>query len=236
MFQNYVLSSLKELLPGQYVGTSNVLMAMQQGSNNPIGTNAHELPMVFANITEDDSDEAIRQSQYKVVEEWSKFYPGLAILLPDTYGTTQFLAGAPDWVAKKYLGSRLDSKDPQIATDEFIVWWEKRDVDPMTKTLIPSDGLTAAKMVELFNHNSGRVGRYTFGFGTHNTNNCSGLWPMKNDPGFGQISMVVKVTEAAGMPAVKLSDNPSKALGGERAERFKRIFGSAGFDERPVSV
>ena len=45
-------------------------------------------------------------------------------MLPDTFGTTQFLAGAPDWVAD-WTGQRVDSKDPYVAGDEYIDWLER---------------------------------------------------------------------------------------------------------------
>ncbi len=51
----------------------------------------------------------------EVLELWQQSYGGaLLIMLPDTFGTTQFLEGAPDWVAD-WTGQRVDSKDPVIA-------------------------------------------------------------------------------------------------------------------------
>ena len=42
-FQRLINEILAEKLPGQYVGTSNVLIAKELGSANPKGTNAHEI-------------------------------------------------------------------------------------------------------------------------------------------------------------------------------------------------
>ena len=51
------------------------------------------------------------------------------------------------------------------------------------------------------------------------------------------ISLVCKVAEAEGRPAVKLSDNPNEALGtAEQIERYRRIFGVAGMAKQPVEV
>ena len=67
-------------------------------------------------------DEELHGSQYRVLELWQKSYGGeLLIMLPDTFGTTQFLEGAPDWVAD-WTGQRCDSKDPFVAGDEYIAW------------------------------------------------------------------------------------------------------------------
>ena len=71
----------------------------------------------------------LHESQYRVLELWQKSYGGeLLIMLPDTFGTTQFLEGAPDWVAD-WTGQRCDSKDPFVAGDEYIAWLMGRGRD-----------------------------------------------------------------------------------------------------------
>jgi len=234
--QRQVLDILAEQLPNQYIGTSNVYLAKQQGSSNPIGTNAHELPMVAANLTEHDDPEEIRRSQYEVVKRWHEIYPELSVLLPDTFGTSQFLENAPAWMAEDCQGVRLDSKDPDVATEEVIGWWQDHGVDPQDRTLIPSDGLTPTRVNNLYRQHGHKVGTYTFGIGTNLTNNCAGVWPRTHDPGYEPFSVVIKVTEAAGKKTVKLSDNPEKAQGGERAERFKDIFGTSGRTKQKLTV
>ena len=49
--------------------------------------------------------------------------------LPDTFGTTQFLENAPEWVAD-WTGQRMDSKDPYLAGDEYIAWLERHERNP----------------------------------------------------------------------------------------------------------
>ena len=65
----------------------------------------------------------------------------------------------------------------------------------------------------------------SFGWGTNLTNDFEGCAPVETDR-LDAISLVCKVTEADGRPAVKLSDNPEKATG-DKAEiaRYLRIFG-----------
>ena len=72
----------------------------------------------------------------------------------------------------------------------------------MTKLLVPSDGLTVQKMVEIYQYFVGRIW-LTFGWGTDAT----------NDLGFRQLSLVMTLVESNGNPTVKLSDNLNKALG-----------------------
>ena len=79
----------------------------------------------------------------------------------------------------------------------------------------------------------GRI-RLGFGWGTLLTNDFRGLAPQgRLDP----ISIVCKVISANGRPAVKLSDNPTKAMGpaGE-IERYKRVFEVEEQEARPALV
>src|SRR6202167_5412555 len=61
-------------------------------------------------------------------------------MLPDTFGTTQFLAGTPSWVAD-WTGQRIDSKNPYIAGDEYIEWLKAHGREPQDKLIIASDAL-----------------------------------------------------------------------------------------------
>ena len=80
-------------------------------------------------------DDELKSSQYRVLELWQNTYEGaLRIMLPDTFGTTQFLEGAPDWAAD-WTGQRIDSKDPYVAGDEYIEWLKARGREPKDKLL-----------------------------------------------------------------------------------------------------
>ena len=63
----------------------------------------------------------------------------------------------------------------------------------------------------------------SFGWGTLLTNDFRRLVP--NDS-LAPFSLVCKAVSANGMPTVKLSDNPNKAMGPEsEIERYKSVFG-----------
>jgi nicotinate phosphoribosyltransferase len=190
-----------------------------------IGTNAHELAMAMAAMASEGSDEELRQSQYRVLELWARSYGGsLLIMLPDTFGSTQFLEGAPDWVAD-WTGARVDSKDPAAAGDEYIAWLSSRGRDPRGKRLIASDGLDVEEIVRLHRYFEGRI-RFSAGWGTLLTNDFRGCHPRGEDT-FDPLSLVCKLTSAAGRPAVKLSDNARKTTGpAAEVERYRRVFGS----------
>jgi nicotinate phosphoribosyltransferase len=182
-----------------------------------------------------DGDEALHASQYRVLELWQKSYGGeLLILLPDTFGTTQFLEGAPDWVAD-WTGQRVDSKDPFVAGDEYIRWLLSRGRDPRRKRLIASDGLDVERILELHTYFHGRI-RFSAGWGTLLTNDFRGCHP-RGESDLDPISLVCKLTDAEERPAVKLSDNPRKATGPvTEVERYRRVFGTVAIEATEVLV
>ena len=226
--------SLNQSSAERFTGTSNTALAYKHDLE-AIGTNAHELPMAMAAMASRGSDEELRESQYKVLELWQKSYGGaLLIMLPDTFGTTQFLENAPPWVSD-WTGQRIDSKDPIIAGDEYIAWVEARGRDPKAKRLIASDGLDVEDIVRLHQYFAGRI-RFSAGWGTLLTNDFRGCHPRGEDT-LAPLSLVCKLTSADGVPTVKLSDNARKAVGPpDLVARYRRVFGSSAEDGAAVVV
>jgi nicotinate phosphoribosyltransferase len=233
LWQRWCVEALKEGLgPEVFTGTSNVLLAMDNDLE-ALGTNAHELPMVLAAIA--PNEEALRDAPYQVLQDWESYYGGnLLIVLPDAFGTDAFLRDAPDWVAD-WKGFRPDSAPAIPGGERIIEWWKAHGRDPREKLLIFSDGLDVDMIEEAYHHFHGRV-RMSFGWGTNLTNDFAGSSPRPN-PQLEPISLVCKVSEADGHPAVKLSDNPEKATG-DAAEirRYIRIFGDKGRVSHKVTV
>jgi nicotinate phosphoribosyltransferase len=232
LWQRWCVEALREGLGPAFIGTSNVLLAMETDLE-AVGTNAHELPMVLAALAPDDA--ALRQAPYRMLELWRETYGGnLLVALPDAFGTTAFLRDAPDWVAD-WTGFRPDSAPPIEAGEAIIAWWRAHGRNPAEKLLVFSDGLELADIERIHAHFAGRV-RVSFGWGTHLTNDLADCSPSPR-PGLAPSSLVIKVTEAGGRPAVKLSDNPEKAIG-DPAEiaRYRRVFGIEGFTARTPSV
>ena len=234
LWQEYAVEALQSALGNRLSGTSNTALAYKHNLE-AIGTNAHEIPMAMAAIASRGSDEDLRASQYRVLELWQKSYGGeLLITLPDTFGTTQFLAGAPPWVAQ-WTGERADSKDPFIAGDEYIAFLKQRGQDPRKKRLIASDGLDVDDIVHLHEYFEGRI-RFSAGWGTLLTNDFRDCHP-RGENTFDPVSLVCKLTSADGIPTVKLSDNARKATGPpSEIARYRRAFGSAVTAEIPVLV
>jgi nicotinate phosphoribosyltransferase len=257
LWQEFVVKAMSDVLGSEFKGTSNTHLAYKHDLE-AIGTNAHELPMALAAMAKDDVE--LKTAQYRLLELWQKTYQSeLLILLPDTFGTTQFLQNAPEWVSS-WTGQRADSKDPFVAGDEYINWLEERGQDPRQKLFIASDGLEFDKILGLHAHFSGTIRngaspsdfrqasdfldekkwiperriRLSNGWGTLLTNDFRNCNP-QGDGGFDPVSLVCKLNDADGRPAVKLSDNFLKALGpASEIERYRRVFGLSGISGAPV--
>lgn len=232
LWQEWCISALKEGLGSAFVGSSNVLLAMNHDLE-AIGTNGHELPMVLAALAPDD--DALRTAPYQVLDRWRQHYGGnLLVVLPDAFGTEAFLDEAPDWVAD-WTGFRPDSSPPLEAGERLIRWWTERGRDPRDKLLIFSDGMDVDSIEATHARFHGRV-RLSYGWGTNLTNDFHGCSPAPA-PELDPISLVCKVTSANGRPAVKLSDNPAKAVGDpDEIARYLRVFGQRGHSRHPVVV
>jgi nicotinate phosphoribosyltransferase len=259
LWHEYVVKAMSDVLGPNFAGSSNAYLAYKHDLE-AIGTNAHELPMALAALADNDDD--LKTAQYRLLELWQQTYQGeLLILLPDTFGTTQFLRDAPDWVAN-WTGQRIDSKDPYVAGDEYIAWLQQRGRDPRQKLLIASDGLDVDQILGLHAYFGGtlrngalpadfhraedfldeskwipeRRVRFSAGWGTFLTNDFRNCNP-HGDENFDPVSLVCKLVDVEGRPAVKLSDNYEKALGSaSEVERYRRVFGTAGVADTPVQV
>jgi nicotinate phosphoribosyltransferase len=78
--------------------------------------------------------------------------------------------------------------------------------------------------------------RFSAGWGTYLTNDFRNCNP-RGDDSFDPLSLVCKLSEVDGRPAVKLSDNYQKAMGpAAEIERYRRVFGTEGVANVPVSV
>ncbi|MCL1627665.1 nicotinate phosphoribosyltransferase [Roseibaca sp. V10] len=219
LWQDWCVQAMQEGLGARFIGTSNCLVAMRR-EVEAIGTNAHELPMVYAALAPDDA--ALAKAPYRVLADWQAEHDGnLRIILPDTYGTQGFLDRAPEWLAE-WTGIRVDSGAPEDGAEAAIRWWQAHGQDPREKLVIFSDGLDVDRIRALHRAFAGRV-KVSFGWGTLLTNDFRGL---ATGDGLAPFSLVCKAISADGRPTVKLSDNPNKAMGPKsEIARYKQVFG-----------
>lgn len=195
-----VLHILKDRLgqgpASSLAGTSNVMLARQLGLT-PLGTMAHEYLQACQGL-----GPRLRDSQIFGFESWAREYRGdLGIALSDVYGIEAFLRDFDLYFCKLFDGARHDSGDPFAWGEKLIAHYRDNRVDPLTKVLVFSDGLTVPRTIELYRRFKGRC-QTAFGIGTNLT----------NDLGYEPLQIVIKMVRCNGQPVAKLSDTPAKNM------------------------
>ncbi|WP_066260637.1 nicotinate phosphoribosyltransferase [Hydrogenophaga flava] len=195
-WQREVVQAFSARLPQVFKGTSNVRLAADLGLV-PIGTMAHEYLQTYQAL-----GVRLRDSQKAALEDWVQEYRGdLGIALTDVVGMDAFLADFDLYFAKLFDGLRHDSGDPLVWAEKALAHYAKLRIDPHTKRLVFSDGLTVDKAIALYRALGDRT-QLGFGIGTH----------LSNDVGLQTLNIVMKLTSANGQPVAKLSDSPGKTL------------------------
>jgi len=147
-----VLRTLKSDLRENLAGTSNVMYARAHGLI-PLGTMAHEYLQACQAL-----GPRLRDSQTFGFETWAREYRGdLGIALSDVYGMDAFLRDFDMYFCKLFDGARHDSGDPIQWGERLIAHYQHNRVDPRTKTLVFSDGLSFGRVIELYSRFRGRA-------------------------------------------------------------------------------
>lgn len=200
-WHRHVITTLQAELPQQLVGTSNVALAAELGLR-PIGTFAHEMPMVYAALAEKQGRN-VRASHQVFLHDWYDLYESdLSIALTDTFGSGFFFDTFTAAQARAWRGFRHDSGDPVAFGEHAIAWYQRHDIDPRSKSIVFSDSLTIDTIAHLQQHFAGRIG-VLFGWGTSLT----------NDVGLTPLNIVMKAVAVDGIATVKLSDHVGKHTG-----------------------
>lgn len=192
----HVVESLHQAEPKIFRGTSNVYLAKELNMT-PIGTMAHEFMQAFQAL-----DVRLRDSQKAALEAWVHEYRGdLGIALTDVVGMDAFLRDFDLYFAKLFDGLRHDSGDPYLWGDKAIAHYKKLKINPKTKVLTFSDGLSIKKAWQIHQYFKDRI-KTSFGIGTNLT----------NDMGLTQLNIVLKLVKCNGQPVAKLSDSAGKTM------------------------
>lgn len=210
-WQAHLLPICREVLGEQFVGTSNVGLAMRHGMT-PHGTMAHEWLQAFQQL-----GPRLRDSQRAAFEAWAQEYRGdLGIALTDIVGLQAFLADFDMYFCKLFDGMRHDSGDPLVWGDALLAHFAANKVDARSKSLVFSDGLDADAVIRIHRHFAGRC-KLGFGIGTNLT----------NDVGPKPLSIVLKMVRLNGQPVAKISDTPGKGMSDDPAfvTYLRKVFG-----------
>ena len=202
-WHKHVVERLDTELPNNFVGTSNIYLAHALDLR-PIGTYAHELPMVYAALADKEGRNPL-EGHNEMLQDWQQTYRGdLSIALTDTFTSEFFFADFTQAQAEIWKGLRHDSGDPIAFGEQVIAFYEAHDIEPLQKTIVFSDGLDLETIVLLADHFKGRI-NLMFGWGT----------TLTNDLGLVTNNIVMKAVEVDGVGTVKLSDNAGKHTGNE---------------------
>lgn len=200
--QRLVVKTLRQH-PG-FIGTSNVHLALENDCK-PIGTMAHEWIMAHQQIS------SIKHCNKDALMAWNHFYEGnLGIALTDTVGTKMFFKDFNPVLSRLFDGIRHDSGDPIVFIDMAIAHYQSHQINPKSKIIVFSDGLTAIDAAKLQQICEQKGIRCSFGIGTHFTNDFT------NSPA---LNIVIKMSHLNNKPIVKLSDVSTKAIGDKDALR-----------------
>lgn len=185
------------------VGTSNVHFAMKYDLL-PIGTMAHEFVSFHGALF------GYKMANKIASETWLEVYKNgkVGTYLPDTFGVDSFLETFDYKMASLFTGLRHDSGDPFIFGEKIIKKYNNLGINPKTKTLIFSDGLSSLKDVDkIYNYFNNKI-NISFGIGTYLSNDIENVEPLK---------IVIKMTKAkinnVWVDVIKLSDNVGKHSG-----------------------
>lgn len=209
-WHEHVIDRLSTELPANFVGTSNPWFAHKYNLP-PVGTFAHEMPMVYSGLADLEADEPLK-GHTQMLQDWERHHRGdLSIALTDTYGSEFFFSDFTPAQAAAWRGLRHDSGDPIEFGERAIEFYLQHDINPQEKTIVFSDGLNVDEIIRLADHFGARV-NVLFGWGTS----------LMNDLGLPANNFVMKATAVDGQPTVKLSDDPGKHTGPlETVERYQ---------------
>lgn len=193
-----------------FIGTSNMYLAMKY-SVTAVGTMAHEFIMT---VGQGHLYHNPAYSNWFALDAWVKEYGTMnGIALTDTIGTDVFLKDFRKTFATLFSGVRHDSGDPYAWGDKMIAHYKSLGIDPLTKTLMFSDGLNLQKATEINKYFKGKA-KVAFGIGTD--------W--SGPQGIEALNIVCKVAIVNGLDVAKLSDAPGKNMcrNPEAIERLHR--------------
>ena len=200
-WHEHVVGRLKNELPDSFVGTSNPWLA-HRFDLAPIGTYAHEMPMVYGGVSDEHADNPL-DGHTRMMRDWyDRYGADLSIALTDTFTSDFFFEDFTKKQAEQWRGLRHDSGDPIAFGERAIAFYDQYGIDPTSKTIVFSDGLDIDTIIQLADHFKGRI-MTMFGWGTS----------LMNDLGVRPNNFVMKATNVNGIDTVKLSDNEGKHTG-----------------------
>lgn len=199
-WQDHAVERFVTECPENFLGTSNPHLAAKYGVP-AVGTNAHELAMVYAALEEERGGVAV-DGQLRVINDWLERFPSMPVALTDTFTTDFTLSAMMPEQYDAVQSYRIDSGDERVIGRRIIQALGRHGINPLTRTLFFSNSLTPEKAVGLAEHFDGQI-NVAFGIGGNAVNNM----------GLPGMNIVAKAVRANGRGTVKLSDDAGKHMG-----------------------
>ena len=200
-YQGKVLDVLRNEIPDQLFGTSNVGFSMEMNLRD-IGTMAHEFLQVYQQI-----GPRLENAQKVALEGWVQEFRGnLGYALTDVITYDAFLRDFDLYYAKLFDGVRHDSGDPFVFAEKTIEKFKSFGIDPSSKGVVFSDSLNLKKALLLCEAYEGKL-RTSYGIGTTLTASI---------PGYEALNIVMKPLSVNGRPVAKISDSAGKSICDDR--------------------
>lgn len=216
-WQDHAVGRFVEECPENLIGTSNPWLADKYGIAAS-GTNAHELGMVYAALEEARGGNPL-DGQNHVISDWLERFPGLPVVLTDTFTTDVTLERMSRQQIDAVKSFRIDSGDEFAVGAKIVRFLKSHGIDPMTRTLFFSNSLTPEKALAIHTYFAGIINT-SFGIGGNSVNNM-GIDSTHDIPGMNIVSKAVSVN---GRGTVKLSDDAGKHMGApEDVARYKAL-------------
>ncbi len=196
-YQEQVIDVLRQEIPDELFGTSNVLLSMTKNVRD-IGTMAHEFLQIHQ-----QSGPRLESAQKAALEGWVQEFRGyLGYALTDVITYDAFLRDFDLYYAKLFDGVRHDSGDPFVFAEKTIEKFQRLGLDPQDKFIVFSDSLDLRRALLLCDAYEGRI-KTSFGIGTFLTASI---------PGYRALNVVMKPLHVNGRPVAKISDAPGKSI------------------------
>lgn len=216
-WQDHAVGRFVTECPDNIIGTSNALLADKYGIPAS-GTNAHELTMVDAALTESRGGNPL-DGQNHVIQNWIERFPAMPVALIDTFTSDVTLSSMTEEQIDKIRSYRIDSGNEYVIGQKVIDFLQRHGIDPLTRTLFFSNSLTPEKAIMLEEAFRGKINTL-FGIGGRAVNNM-GLDPNRTLP---NMNIVAKAVTVNGRGTVKLSDDTGKHMGNpEDVARYQRF-------------
>jgi nicotinate phosphoribosyltransferase len=205
-WQDHMVERFVNECPENLIGTSNPWLAHKYGIP-AVGTNAHELGMVYAALAEERGANPL-DGQNNVITDWLRRFPSMPVVLIDTFTSDVTLHDLSAEQIDTLRSFRIDSGNEYKIGRKVISFLEQHGVDPATRTLFFSNSLTPQKVVDLHEAFSHDIG-VSFGIGGNSVNNMG----FDADHDLPSMNIVSKAVVVNGQGTVKLSDDEGKHMG-----------------------